>query len=97
MKGRGVERGRGMEEGGAGARAGRKRAPGLERGSVEKLECSREAARTQARVETCRAARLGRQSDSSCDFPRPPPSAVPAARTRPHLSPVKDLKPVAPR
>lgn len=81
-----------------GMRAGRKRAPGLERGSVEKLEFSREAARIQAPVGTsCRAARLGRQSDSSCDFPRPPPSAVPAAWTRPHLSPGYNRKPAAPR
>lgn len=60
-------------------RARRERAPGLERGSVEKLERSREAAHTQARAGTssCQAARLGSQSDSSCDFPRPPPSVVP--------------------
>lgn len=79
-------------------RAGRKRAPGLERGSVEKLECSCEAARIQARVGTsCGAARFGHQSDSICDFSRPPPSAVPVAWTRPHLSPGCDCKPAAPR
>lgn len=79
-------------------RAGRKRAPGLERGSVEKLECSREAARSQASVGTsCRAAPLGHPSDSSCDFPRPPTSAVLSAWTRPHLSPGYDRKPAAPR
>lgn len=96
MKGRGLERGTGGGEGFLGVHAGRKRAPGLERGSVEKLECSREAARIQAPVGTsCRAAPLGRQSDS-CDFPRPPPSGVPTAWARPHLSPGYNRKPAAP-